>query len=380
MFNVRDHTILFTIAGSRSYGIHNSTSDVDVKGICIPPVVEYRLGILNSFEQADSREHLARFFNLLTEEEKQATILDCRNKNIDITAPDGQIYDIAKFFKLALNANPNILEVLFCDEEDIRLITPAGQKIRDNRDLFLSQKVVWSYQGYSFSQMKRIERHRGYLLSPREKPPERSEFNLPENQKLVSNDEQQAFLWLLCRIMKEKIAESRLSEPTKKELEEADIHGMLQSHIPDEAWPKIGRLTGVDSTFLEYVKREKAYSNAVAQWRSYQNWKVERNKERAGLEGKFGFDLKHAAHLARLMSTCEEILQGKGLLVRRPDKDFLIGIRNGEMSYKELLKWFRSKQESIRRIADTSKLPKEPERKKANQLLIELQEATLETR
>ena len=130
-FNLHDHTILLAVSGSRAYGLHNEMSDVDVKGVCIPPK-EYFLGSRYRFEQADKVEHFQVFTRYLNQEQKEAV---AREKL------EGSIYHLHKFINLATEANPNILDVLFCREEDILLQTTLGQKLRDHRDLFLSAKV-----------------------------------------------------------------------------------------------------------------------------------------------------------------------------------------------------------------------------------------------
>ncbi len=376
MFNVRDHTILFTIAGSRSYGLHTSLSDVDVKGICIPPIKEYRLGIINSFEQADSREHLLAFMPDLSKEERLATLADCKSRDLETISPDGQVYDIVKFFRLALNANPNILEVLFCADEDIRVMLPAGQKIREARDLFLSKKVVWSYQGYAFAQMKRIKSHRSWLLNPPTKEPTREQFGLLPERSLITGDEQNAFLWVLSEILKDKVSEFRLTEETRTELQDKiDVFGAIQSGIPDNVWPKIQEVTGATSEFIQVMQAERKYKSAMAHWKSYKNWQKTRNEKRAKLERICKYDSKHGMHLARLMKQGRDILENGTLVVKLPkeDREWLMWIREGNMPFEELNEWFEKEQQEIKAAAQLSALPKKPNIKRANELLIDLQ-------
>src|SRR5690348_12239591 len=101
-FDLPAATILLTVAGSRAYGIHRSDSDVDVKGVAIPPA-SYLHGYLKRFEQADAPSHLVPFTSLLNEEERAA---------VAATKLEGSIYDLRKFITLASDNNPNILDVL----------------------------------------------------------------------------------------------------------------------------------------------------------------------------------------------------------------------------------------------------------------------------
>ncbi len=377
MFNVKDRLVLLVIAGSRSYGLHTPQSDVDIKGICIPPIPPYKLGILDSFEQADGREHLAPLYDLLTDEENYATYRDCQAKGSAIIAPDGVVYDIAKFFKLALNANPNILEALFVEEEDIRFISPAGRKIIEARDIFLSKKVVWSYQGYAFAQMKRIKNHRSWLMHPPKGKPTREDFGLPPKRKLLTGDEQNAFLWLLAETLKDKVSEFRLTENTRAELQDKiDIFGAIQSGMPDHVWPQIQDLTGAPTQFIQIMQAERKYKAAQARWKSYQDWLKTRNPKRAELERICGYDSKHGMHLARLMLQGREILSKNTLTVKLPaeQREELMHIRDGNLPFEELEKWFEQEQLAIKQAAKTSALPKTPNHKKANALLISLLE------
>jgi len=372
MFNVKDRTILFTIGGSRSYGIATPDSDVDVKGICIPPIKKYKLGIQNKFEQADSREHLVPFMDLFTPEEVKAIQKDSKEKQSPYIAPEGAIYDISKFFELALNANPNILEILFTDESDIRLITPAGEKLREHRDLFLSKKVVYSYDGYAFSQFKKIKSHRSWLLNPPTAVPTREVFGLPPERSLLSADEQNAFLWVVAEILRDKIGGFRLSKTTKEELlDQADIFASIQGSVPDSVWPMLQQITGAPTAFIQTMQSERAYRSAMNHWKSYLNWKANRNPKRAALEELVGFDSKHGAHLYRLMLQGMEIIRHKTLTVRLlpEDRKLVMSVRRGDIKYEELEVWFAEQQRLFKEEVKTSTLPEKPDRNKADELL-----------
>lgn len=63
------------------------------------------------------------------------------------TEYDITVHSLPKFLNLAMNGNPNFLEVLYVD--NILFSNEVGQLVRENRDLFLS-KLVWNtFRGFA---------------------------------------------------------------------------------------------------------------------------------------------------------------------------------------------------------------------------------------
>lgn len=146
---VAENTIFLTISGSNLYGTNTPASDIDKRGVCIPPP-KIALGFANRFEQQES------------------------------SIEDTVIYSLNKFCSLAAQQNPNILELLFVPKTMSLIWTPTWQILYDNRHEFLSSAVFKTYQGYAISQIKKMETHRNWLKSPPIKQPERSDFGLAE--------------------------------------------------------------------------------------------------------------------------------------------------------------------------------------------------------
>jgi predicted nucleotidyltransferase len=299
---LNNKTFFASIHGSYSYGLNIESSDIDITGICVPPSNYYH-GFLDTFEQAQ--------FN----------------------KPDGQIYGLMKFFKLATDNNPNVMEILWIDEQFWARTSSLHKELLDNRHLFLSAKCRFTYSGYAIAQLKRIKTHKKWLLNPPTHKPTRPEFGLPE-ARIISRDQQGA----LNALAKE---------------EEIDI-------APN---------------FIDYLQKENAYNRAIQEWEQYNNWKNTRNEMRADLEAKFGYDTKHGMHLVRLMRQCREILETGTLNVyRKDDRDELLAIRNGEWSYDRLIEWSEQQDQNMNILYENTLLPKEPRRKEINNLCIKLVE------
>jgi len=124
------------VAGSRAYNTHSAHSDTDTRGIFIAPP-EYTLGCLKNVGQ------------------------------VEVPGEDTTIYELGKFVQLAANCNPNIIELLFTEKEDILFMDPAFQELRHSRNLFLSKKAKYTFSGYAMAQMKRIRGHNKWITQER---------------------------------------------------------------------------------------------------------------------------------------------------------------------------------------------------------------------
>lgn len=112
--------IFETIHGSTAFGLDRDGSDVDLKGIVIGPSAWY-VGWRGGPEQVD-------------------------------LSPDHVRYELRKFFRLATDANPTALEMLFVDPGHYRTVTTAGLRLIEARDLFVSRRIADRFGRYAVSQ------------------------------------------------------------------------------------------------------------------------------------------------------------------------------------------------------------------------------------
>lgn len=92
------------------------------------------------------------------------------------------------------------------------------------------------------------------------------------------------------------------------------------------------------------------------------------------LEARHGYDTKHAMHLVRLLRMCEEILDGRGVLTRRPDRDELLAVRNGAWPYDALIEWAEAQDAKCAALYETSTLRHHPDVEAIDRLCIEIVE------
>lgn len=92
--------------------------------------------------------------------------------------------------------------------------------------------------------------------------------------------------------------------------------------------------------------------------------------KRKELREKFGFDVKYAYHLVRLLDECEQILQFGDIDLQR-NKEHLKAIRRGEVSEEEVRQWAADKEAQLEKLYHESTLPDRPDEPRIKALLEE---------
>lgn len=130
--------ILKVQTGSHLYGTNTPDSDRDYIGIFIPNK-EYVLG-LERCEQVE--------FNTNPSSSGK------KNTKKDV---DCILYSLSKFIHLAIQNNPNILEVLFTPQKNIIHINEYGRRLLQAAPFFVSRRIEHTFLGYAHSQRYKLE-------------------------------------------------------------------------------------------------------------------------------------------------------------------------------------------------------------------------------
>ncbi|MBC2175105.1 nucleotidyltransferase [Listeria booriae] len=287
-------------SGSHGYGTNIATSDLDLRGFLLEDE-RYLLG-LHTFEQFEEKE------------------------------TDTVIFGAKKFIKLCAQSNPNVLELLGVEEEDILICSDAGRMVRDNTDLFLSKRVEQTFGNYAKAQLKRLQ------------------------NALVRNDD--------AKVEKEALVLERLNtqigrfDDKYSDLDSNALNLRLENNeiVMDlnlQGYP-LRDFNGIYTDLQGIVRTfDKARSD-------------DSQKELPQL-------YKHAMHLVRMLVTGRDILEGKGVITkRRAEHELLMAIRSGEMTFDEIFECVAVLQLEFDRAAKETALPEQVNMKQIEELLISL--------
>lgn len=347
-FDVKSRTILEVTHGSHAYGLNTPSSDLDVKGVCIEPE-SFHLGFLHKFEQLQQMAANGHPYDLV-------------------------VYSLKKFASLASNCNPNIIEILFVDDSDVRRCDAFGELLRRHRNDFLSTRAKHTFSGYAHAQIKKIFAHKRWNDNPPDHMPLRSEYGLPE-RTLVPKDHLAAATAAIKKILDSWQLDGLefVDEPTRIMIL-AKVTDVIEEIVVggDPLWMRAARTLGFSEDFIHVLDQEKAYENVKREYTQFKEWERLRNPARAALERKHGYDTKHGMHLMRLMRMCREIIRDGEVKVKRHDRDELLEIRNGAWSLDRLLAEAKSIEDECNELYKVSPLPREPDRNKLNDLVVDI--------
>lgn len=261
--------ILVTVSGSWAYGTNKPDSDIDARGIFLDPVNSI-LGLSN-FEQHEVHD---------------------TDKELDIV-----MYGLRKFIKLALENNPNVIELLSPQERNIVYASDIGKELIENRYLFLSKRAAMTFGGYAKAQLDRIENAMA-----------RDRYD----QEMVERHMLHSILGMIESM-----------NTRYKELPE----GGLELEIIDSDKSELNKEIVVNCNLHHYPLRD-----FKSIWSDMQNVVKDYSKLNGRNRKKDIPHLcKHMMHLVRAMLMGLDILnKGEIITYREDDIDLLLSIRNGD--------------------------------------------------
>jgi len=310
--------ILLTLGGSHAYGTNIETSDLDIRGVALNRPQEL-LGLSN-FEN---------FIN---------------------TETDTTVYSFNEIVKLLLNVNPNIIEMLGCKDEHYLYLSEEGQMLRDNVDLFLTQKAVNSFGGYANQQLRRLQN----ALA-------RDNYPQSEKEQHIMNSIINQLHSFETRYQPEFNLKLYLDKSEKEDFEQEIFMDIDLKHYP------LRDYHGIYSEMHNVVKDYGKLNH--------------RNKKKDDLHLN-----KHSLHLVRLFLMATEILEGKGIHTNRDgrDLDLLMKIRNGyfqneDGSYQgEFFEMVDELEVKMNYAKNNSPLPKAPNMKKVEEFVMSVNKKVIE--
>ncbi|PKV48092.1 putative nucleotidyltransferase [Aquimarina sp. MAR_2010_214] len=324
------------ISGSRAYGLATASSDTDIRGVFIVPK-----------EQFYSLEYVEQI----------------NNDTNDIV-----YYELRKFIELLSKNNPNILELLNVPEDCVLIKDPIFDQIK--MECFLSKLCKNTFANYAYTQIKKARGLNKKIVNPVEK----------ERKSVLD----------FCYVRTEKQSIILREFLEIKELE-AEYCGLVKiPHMKDcynlfygsaKGYQGVARNNANEVCLSSVAKAEQpiamlyfnvdGYSSYCKKYKEYWIWVEKRNEERYNNNVAHGknYDTKNMMHTFRLLHMAKEIAEEGTVNVRRPDRDCLLGIKNGDFEYDELVNKAEELKESLEISYEKSDLIERPYLSRVNELL-----------
>jgi hypothetical protein len=336
--DIEPHLIFKCVTGSRAYGTNIPTSDTDYKGIYVLP---------ESFVHAIEYD----------EDWDEIKVRDKENNS------EGTYYEIRKFLRLLAENNPNTLEVFNLPDDCIIKRTPEFDLVLRREKEFITKQCHDSFLRYATAQIKKAKGQNKMQNWEKARTQRRGVLDFCFTFK--DQGSQPIKEWLAERCLKQEdcgltaIDHMRFMYGVYVSTQ-GKYRGIVQDEV--DSFDVSLSETEIGSKPLCYMQFNKdGYQSSCADYKSYQTHLKERNEQRwvevKGHDQKV--DGKNMLHCVRLIMMARDIADGRGIIVRRPEAEYLKSIRAGEVSLEELIEWSSKNLDELKEKFASSGLPDE---------------------
>jgi len=228
---------------------------------------------------------------------------------------DVTVYNIVKYFTLCMENNPNMIDTLFTAPRCVLYRSPVANYILENRKLFLHRGSWFKFKGYAYAQLHKVK-----------------------NKTLKQFVDQ-------CHVHNLDLNISLDELDTAIANREQGAEPLPYMHVPLDALRFIRKL------LKECYGGEGHISSRVKT--------VE----------KYGFDVKFAYHIVRLLNEVEQILTEHDLDLER-NREQLKSVRRGEWTLEEIEEYFKQKEKDLEHVYSNSTLRHSPDENAIKKVLL----------
>ena len=341
----QNHLLLLdSISGSKAYGLDNAQSDTDIRGVFVLPQTTF-YG-LNYTPQVN-------------------------NESNDIT-----YYELRRFIELLTKNNPNILELLYVPKDCLLYEHPLFAKIKQVQ--VLSKLCRNTFGSYAMSQIKKARGLNKKILNPMSADRktildfcyivyQQGSIPLKKWLKLQGLVQKQCGL---VNIPHMRNMYAVFYDPSNQ----MGYRGIIQK---DNANDVVVSSIPRGERALTYLSFNKdGYSSYCKDYKEYWQWVNERNDARYQntLDHGKNYDAKNLMHTFRLLTMAEEIAQQGRVIVRRPDREWMLKIKKGEFEYEELVQQAEERANRLDELYAKSTLPETPDVEGLERVLVTIRE------
>lgn len=330
------------VSGSQAYGLAIPTSDVDLKGVFVLPEDQF-FGLAPPNQVANESN-------------------------------DEVYYELGRFFELLLKNNPNLIELLAVPEDCVRVKHPLYDRIQP--EFFLSKLCKDTFAGYAMAQVKKARGLNKKIVNPMDKQRKTIlEFCYVlhhQGSVLMEN-------WLSERgLVQEKVGLVKIPHAR-------DLYGMYYDENQKWGFKGVLRKKVANDVLLSSIPKglepigylsfnKDGYQSYCKDYKHYWEWVEKRNDARYQTTMNHGknYDSKNMMHTFRLLDMAAEIAELGKVVVRRPNREFLLKIRFGEFEYDDLVAQAEAKIEQIQDLYKKSTLPDQPDVEAGERMLVEI--------
>lgn len=346
------------IAGSKAYGLDLPTSDTDIRGIYLQPN-EFRLGF-GYKEQINDKTN------------------------------DKAYYELNRFVWLLCQNNPNIIENLFVPEDKILVFDDRIKPLYDNRYKFLTKKIKHTFGGYAISQIKKARGLNKKIVNPIDKEKKTpldfcyifdkgDGYMMLARQWLRKHGKKQEYCGLAelpngvqtYKLYYDYLAETKNDNPRYSDINTHGFNGIVSENGNDIKHSEIPKNYQLEA-FLYYNK--DGYSSYCKDYKEYWDWVKNRNPHRYNdnISNNQGYDGKNMMHCLRMLDMAIDIAERNEVNLVRPNREWLLSVRKGLVSHKEIMSLIEKKRKLMDNAFDKCDLPEEVNINFAHDIVIKI--------